>query len=60
MSKLSKSSMGEFMGQEFGEKLCNTKIVLGQFRNKKEYEEFVSESLKNIELKKKMQKELES
>jgi hypothetical protein len=33
--------------------------VLEQFRNKKEYENFVTESLKDIELRKEMLKELE-
>jgi REP element-mobilizing transposase RayT len=59
MSKLSKSSLGEFLGLESGQKLCNTDIVLGQFRNVKEYKDVFNESLKNIELRKEMLKELE-
>jgi putative transposase len=59
MSKLSKSSLSEFLSNNVGEKLCNTDIVLEQFQNKKDYEEFVVESLKDIELRKEMMKELE-
>ena len=60
MSKLSKSSLSEFIGGALGEKICNTEIILGQFRNKKEYEDFIVESLKDIELRKDMLKELEN
>ncbi len=60
MSKLSKSSLAEFLGKAHGEKLCNTEIILGQFRNKKEYEDFVVESLEDIKLRKEMLKELEN
>ena len=59
MSKLSKSSLAEFLGKASGEKLCNTEIILGQFRNRKEYEDFVIASLKDIRLRKEMLKELE-
>lgn len=60
MSKFSRSSMSEFSDKALNQrKLCNTEIILKQFRNKKEYEEFVSESLKDIELRKEMEKELE-
>jgi hypothetical protein len=31
-----------------------------QFRNKKEYENFVTESLEDVQLRKEMQKELEN
>ncbi|MES3032039.1 MAG: transposase [Patescibacteria group bacterium] len=60
MSKLSKSSLAEFLGHVSGDKLCNTEIILGQFRNKKEYEDFVVESLEDIKLRKEMSKELEN
>lgn len=59
MSKLSKSSLAEFLDKASSIKLCNTDIVLEQFRNKKEYENFVTESLKDVELRKEMLKELE-
>jgi len=59
MSKLSKSSLVEFLDKTSVIKLCNTDIVLEQFRNKKEYENFVIESLKDIELRKEMMKDLE-
>ena len=59
MSKLSKSSFMEFSDKESGKKLCNTKIILEQFENKKEYEDFVFSSLEDIELRKDMLKELE-
>ncbi len=59
MSKLSKSSMGEFLGETSGRKLCNTKIILGQFRSKKEHKDFAVSSLEDIKLRKEMAKELE-
>ena len=58
MSKLSKSSLKEFLGEAVGKKLCNTEIILKQFKNKKEYEKFVLSSLEDIELRKEMLKEL--
>lgn len=60
MSKLSKSSLTEFFGKVLGQKLCNTEIILGQFRNKKEYEDFVTASLEDIKLRKEMLKELDN
>jgi REP element-mobilizing transposase RayT len=60
MSKLSKSSLAEFLDKPSGKKLCDTGIILEQFRNKKEYENFVESSLKDIELRKEMLKELEN
>jgi len=59
MSKLSKSSLSEFLGNVSEKKLCNTSIILEQFRNKKEYEDFVISSLEDIVLRKEMLKELE-
>lgn len=59
MSKLSKSSLPEFLDQAPGRKLCNVEIILEQFRNKKEYEDFVAISLEDIILRKEMLKELE-
>ncbi len=59
MSKLSKSSLVEFLDKTLGEKLCSTDIILGQFRNKRDYKDFVISSLKDIRLRKKMLKELE-
>lgn len=58
MSKLSKSSMREFSENFSGEKFCNTDIILEQFRNRKEYEEFAHASLEDIQLRKKLTKEL--
>lgn len=60
MSKLSKSSLPEFMNEVAGGKFCDPSIILEQFRNKKEYKDFVESSLKDIELRKEMLKELES
>ncbi|MFA6585916.1 MAG: transposase [Candidatus Paceibacterota bacterium] len=60
MSKLSKSSLNEFLDETLNNKFCNTNIVLEQFRNKKEYEDFVSSSLEDMELRKEMLKELEN
>ena len=59
MSKLSKSSMAEFLGNVSGEKLCDTGIILEQFRGEQEYKDFVTASLQDIKLRKKMLKELE-
>ena len=58
MSKLSKSSNWEF-GEGGSGGICNTSIILDQFRNRKEYTDFTRESLKDIELRKEMEKELE-
>ena len=58
MSKLNKSSMTEFNKGKTGG-VCNTNIILEQFRNPKEYADFVSDSLKDIKLRKEMVKELE-
>ena len=60
MSKLSKSSLNEFLDKLSVKKLCNTDIILGQFRSKKEYESFMTSSLEDIVLRKEMLKELES
>jgi putative transposase len=59
MSKLSKSSMDEFLGKENIEKLCDPEIVLSQFRGVDDYKDFSSKSLKDISLRKEMAKELE-
>ncbi len=60
MSKLSKSSLKEFLNTATDRKLCNTEIILEQFKNRKEYEDFVNSSLEDIELRKEMLKELEN
>lgn len=60
MSKLNKSSMDEFLDHTSGKKLCNTEIILEQFRNTKDYKDFVSSSLQDIVLRKEMLKELEN
>ncbi|MEX2013423.1 MAG: transposase, partial [Parcubacteria group bacterium] len=60
MSKLSKSSMSEFVGENSGKGLCDSKIILDQFSNIKEYNEFAQASWKDILLRKKMMKELEA
>jgi REP element-mobilizing transposase RayT len=58
MSKLSKSSLEEFLEDTITEKFCNTKIILEQFKNKKEYANFVTKSLEDIILRKEMLEEL--
>lgn len=63
MSKLSKSSLREFVEDKHKhpknpEHICDKDIILGQFRNKKDYENFVLESLKDINLRKEMTREL--
>lgn len=59
MSKLSKSSLPEFLTENGAEKLCDTSIILEQFKNKKEYKKFVKSSLEDIILRKEASKELE-
>ena len=56
--KLSKSSWGEYMGRE-GDCICTQEIVLGQFKNSKDYEKFAMSSLKDILRRKDLEKELE-
>src|SRR3989344_3830367 len=58
MSKLSISSLAEFLDKVYRKKLCNTDIILEQFRNIEEYRDFVVSTLKDIELRKEMLKEL--
>ena len=59
MSKLCKSSLYDFIGKVNRISICKTDIILGQFRTKKEYQDFVESSLEDIELRKEMLKELE-
>ena len=49
-SKLVRSSWGEYVHntKKPAENMCSTDIVLGQFKNKKEYEIFAKSSLKEI------------
>lgn len=56
--RLSKSSWEEYLGKEIG-CICNPEIVLGQFKNVKEYERFARASLKDILKRKELEKELE-
>ncbi len=56
---LSKSSWGEYLDTE-GECICSPGIVLGQFKNSKEYEKFAQASLKDILRRKELIKDLES
>lgn len=60
VSKLWKSSFSEFLDDKnIDEKICKTDIILGQFKNRKEYSKFVSNSLQDIKLRKEMAIELE-
>lgn len=56
--KLSKSSWEEYVGEE-NDCICNPEIVLGQFRNQKDYQNFAQASLKDILKRKELEKELE-
>ena len=58
MSKFSKTSTDEFLGKN-NNGICDTNIILEQFKNMKEYEIFMKESMKDIQLRKEMEKELE-
>ena len=54
-----KSSWKEYVADEKG--LCSSKnIILSQFKNKKEYEEFAKSSLKDMVERKKISKEMEN
>lgn len=59
MSKLSKSSNTEYLGGRVKGGVCDTNIILDQFRNLKEYQDFVNESKVDIKLRKEMEKDLE-
>ncbi len=52
-TKLSKSSLEEYVQIENKKGICDTEIILGQFENKKEYLQFALESWKNIQERKK-------
>jgi putative transposase len=58
VAALSKSSWGEYLGEE-GDYICNTSVVLEQFRNVKVYEELALSSLEDIIKRKELEKELE-
>ncbi|MBI4121603.1 MAG: hypothetical protein HY470_01450 [Candidatus Ryanbacteria bacterium] len=53
---MSNSSWNEYV--HGASKLCNTKLILGQFKNPKEYEEFALDTLKPMIEKKDMAKDL--
>lgn len=57
MSKLSKSSMEEYEKDIKG--ICDKEIILDQFKTKKEYLNYAEDVLKDILIRKDMQKELE-
>ncbi len=54
----SKSSFGEYIS-ESADEICEKEIILGQFKNKAEYEKFARSSLESILEKKQKDKELE-
>lgn len=56
--KLSKSSLDEYLGKE-RECICNADIVLGQYKNSKDYQKFALSSLEHILRRKELEKELE-
>jgi REP element-mobilizing transposase RayT len=56
----SKSSWEEYVGKGGGKICQNKEVVLGQFRNKKEYKEFAEKFVKGIIERKEMLKELEN
>jgi REP element-mobilizing transposase RayT len=47
-SKLSISSLGEYLNKSKVDDICNTDIVLGQFRDVKEYKKYSEETWKDI------------
>ena len=54
-----KSSWEEYFG-DANKKLCSKDIILKQFKNKHEYKDFAENSLKSIQERKSMLKELET
>ena len=44
-SKLSESSWSEYTKAKVNSKICNTEIILDQFKSKKEYADFCEDSL---------------
>lgn len=56
--KLSKSSWDEYLEKEKN-CICDPEIVLGQFKNRKEYQIFAESSLEDIIKRKELEKELE-
>lgn len=50
---VSKSSWGEYAGEE-DNSFCEKDIILGQFKNKKEYKNFAEDSLKDIQKRKEL------
>lgn len=58
-SKLSLSSWDGYINESFGkDKLCNTKIILSQFKSLKDYKKFAEEALEVIKEKKEMEESL--
>ena len=57
-NRIAKSSWGEYMGEKQAA-ICSKDIVLNQFKNNKEYEEFALSSLIDIQERKKQEKDLE-
>ena len=55
---LSKSSWDEYLGKE-NDCVCNTEIIVGQFKTPKDYEKFALSSLEDIIKRKEFEKELE-
>lgn len=55
---LSKSSWDEYLGKA-SDYICNSDIVLGQFKNSEAYEKFALSSLQGILKRKELEKELE-
>ena len=55
-AKLVKSSWAEYT-ENFAESICTKKIILDQFKNKKEYKQFAEDSLADIVEKKQRDKE---
>ena len=57
--RLSKSSLEEYL-RKGNDGICNTSIVLEQFKDTKAYEKFATSSLKDILKRKELEKELEN
>ena len=55
-AKLVKSSWGEYIGK-VTHPMCTKEIVLGQFKNKKEYKKYAEDSLSGMQDRKKIERE---
>lgn len=59
-STLGKTSWNEYVKENYTDSLCKKEMILGQFKNRRKYQEFAESSLKSIVEKKILFEELEA